>query len=339
MALSWSSASSETPLSRGSSDSFSSRLLFSSSSSESSSESAHMLVTPSPTLLDEIIFNSMKDSSPLGNKYFNRNQKSNKVDDKAFKIKVNYTGSGVSLESIFVRNFTFGECINNGYNYVSSSAGKAGKIYGTTSWSTTVSNFNKDACKGPDSDEKTTADNCCPTGYICSKDDGCVPQSNNAPLRCEDYSTLTECNNDALGLWKSQQSAQTNSCTPRDPIARSCAWKDSVNGGSGGCTLNTTVQDINGVSVNSCLEYAKNTTACINGYYKAKVEATSLGTNTCFACQSGEFPVPCGRPAFELPFFGWKQAIGVIVILIVFYLFMRKKKVNNEVKKIRKKRV
>ncbi len=249
-----------------------------------------------------------------GSRTFSRSEHSSILFDKAFKVVATYTSGSMNLQGSFTRNFTLGECINRGYNFtVINNQGGIVAIQGTTNYSSSIQNYNSNACKGRDGNAGTS-DECCPANYVCSETSGCVPKPDNAPIRCENYGTKSECERDAYGLWQYQQSSQENSCSAGIVVA-SCAWKDAQ------CVLNTTIQTSAGVSMGSCYEHATNISSCVNGYYRVHVDASPEGSLACFSCTPGEYPIPCGRPAFELPFFGSVQFIAALGILALFYFF------------------
>jgi hypothetical protein len=72
-----------------------------------------------------------------------------------------------------------------------------------------------------------------------------------------------------------------------------------------------------------CLEFIESSGGCIEGLKDVTINSTLSGTPlVCQAfdtsCQSRADTLVCGRPAYELPFFGfWQLVIGGVGIILV----------------------
>ncbi|MEK6888754.1 MAG: glycine-rich domain-containing protein [Nanoarchaeota archaeon] len=255
---------------------------------------------------------------------FGNSEYSNKLNDRAFKLVLNYTNESedLSLQQEFMRNYTIGQCINDGRGFVKiDSKGNVLKVLETTNKNS--GDFDPNACRA------VSGIVCCPTGHLCGANGCYIPAS--TPDIVED---LPGCSRYRTELACLDAVETTNACSDGGlTAATSCQWVEQT-GGSGECKEYTSIiETSNGAVAGTCVQGVRNLTSCVNGFNKIKIDTTYTGgsnpANSCLSeddCKNkaGEFTVPCGRPAFELPFFGIEQLLSALLIIAIIYSILIK---------------
>ena len=246
--------------------------------------------------------------------YNRANDRSKAIGDKQIKLIANYTVGTVSLQNTFLRNFTLGTCINNGYQRLNiDSLGRVKNITNTRESGIACGNSGDGIC--------------CPVGEVCGVN-GCE-RTENPITTCSNYTLRDYCLSDPYSAKEFEYSSfvQRNGLSPECNVNYNCVWNQTA------CNFNITQVDNLGNFGGSCLESAIPVvdSSCDNGELTKliNITSTSSGQLACLTCQSGVFEVPCGRPSIELPFFGIQQIVLSLISIIGVYLFMfRRKKVN-----------
>ena len=263
---------------------------------------------------------------------------SNSKNDKSLSLGVSYDDGSTVWEENHTRQFTLGQCVNNGGTFLSVNNGKISGESSTLSVN--------GACVGGDGLSGTN-DDCCPGGFTCREVEGitkCVGGGSEDPQVCEDYSDENACRNDAFNV-KKLDPLWDNECT--DGIDSSgrvvkceCKW-DS--GGSGECGLakevisDPSVSDPIGIGRLPCSDYLCTYTytqgECVNGFKEITVLSSytegTCGTGSGECAEEGTRKIPCGRLNIELEFFGLENFIFSFALLILIYLivFLKTKRV------------
>jgi len=244
------------------------------------------------------------------------------LNDKQIRVITNYTVSGTSLENTFVRSFTLGQCLDNGHQFaVVNSRKQFVRLVGTVPGEGTATiPFNMTACRGED-DLNGTLDDCVPAGWSCGDNGAFMPVVNGSvapPVFCDDLKTKNTCENAHL-VFPSQVSCLGTS------QGASCVWDPIRNGGNGACGTKYTVLSPAG-GTDTCTEFFNPGSTCVEGLRDVTIDATFTPTNNvCSAFQSACIDradtLVCGRPAYELPFFGWWQMVigglGIIMLCLL----------------------
>ncbi len=264
---------------------------------------------------NERVFNYGNGSANAsGSINYNRaNDKSNAIGDKQIKLIANYTVGVISLQNTFLRNFTLGTCIANGYQRLNvDSLGRVKNITNTRESGIACGNSGGDGF-------------CCPVGEICGTN-GCI-QIENPITTCSNYTLRDDCLSDPYSAKEFEYSsfAQRNGLSPECNVNYNCVWNQTA------CNFNITQVDNLGNFGGSCLESAIPVvdSSCDNGELTKliNITSTSSGQLACLTCQSGVFEVPCGRPSIELPFFGIQQIVLSLISIIGLYLFLFRRRV------------
>ncbi len=184
-----------------------------------------------------------------------------------------------------------------------------------------------EACKGSDDQTgtidastglSTSRDDCCPRGYRCALQ-GCIIGKADS---CDDYKTESECKDDNDNAWSNTLFTTTTSACENVIKREKCEWDGTACG-----RKIEELDPITGNVLGSCIYSYDDSQQCTEGLYKdLKVTARADGT-VCNKCEGGTYSVPCGRPAFELPFFGPLQFMVALGIIVVIYLLERNKKI------------
>ena len=180
------------------------------------------------------------------------------------------------------------------------------------------------ACKGPngetgtidDSGLSTSRDDCCPTNYRCTSR-GCVI---GAADSCDDYKTREECKFDSDNVWNTTLTFISTGMCEDIVKQHACSWNGTMCG--------YRVQDIDsitGAELGSCTYFYDDSQQCSEGQFKELEVTAHAEGQVCGQCASNTYQVPCGRPAFELPFFGTLQFILAIIGIMGVYLLKTSK--------------
>jgi len=180
------------------------------------------------------------------------------------------------------------------------------------------------ACKGPDANADTRNDNCCPNGYTCTSN-GCIPpvddDDENFPdyNTCEDYGSNRElCNTNPYNLIGSG-----GGIIP--PAANGCQQINTCyfDEGLRKCVGSTSYYTSTGSSGGGCIIRTEERSVCTNGVKKINIITTKLPGTCADNCVSGseEREVLCGRPKFDLPFFGVLQFVSALLLICLFYFW------------------
>ena len=244
---------------------------------------------------------------------------SQKLNDKHLRVTTNYTSGTTSLQSSFTRAYTLGQCLDNGYTFaVVTPHGRFVRFAATVSGviQSPGAIFTNTSCRGEDG-LNGTRDDCVPDGWVCGPNGGYRPTINATTLVfCDEYLEATSCRAARIAYPSSIVCGGTSQ-------SASCVWDSAKNR----CGTNYTVLDVRG-AVDTCLEYINQTAPCTEGLRDVIIEARSTpasGATVCpafnTACTTRADTLVCGRPAFELPFFGWWQlVIGGLGIVVLGFL-------------------
>lgn len=264
-------------------------------------------------------------------------KKSGDRDDKWIDLTVAYDDSanGISLSQNTDREFTLGQCINDGRTFIETDGnGNFVAEYNTEAGASGDTFF---GCSGGDG-TVDDGNECCPAGWICDEaTGGCVGSEVN---ECSDYSTQSECEDDDYGVGSAENpvySGLVDSCEDQVPpgsASVSCVW-DSDDGCRGDITC--TQSSCTGVDCGNTLcthyscVYDTSPGECVNGYmqigYTLDVASSSPGTcdpgiTIADVCDQSEVVVPCGRLNFELSFFDYTQfIIAAIAIFLIYFVW------------------
>ncbi|MSS75250.1 hypothetical protein EXS73_03515 [Candidatus Pacearchaeota archaeon] len=244
----------------------------------------------------------------------------NRLHDKQLRVTTNYTSGTTSLQSSFTRAFTLGQCLNRGETFAFVTNGQFVRFASTVS--SRVSSdapFEAAACKGEDG-VNGTLDDCVPTGWKCGATGGGYFPVINAttPVFCDDFSTRAGC--ESASLYIPSQAI----CPGQSQSAR-CVWDTT----RARCGTNYTISTLSGATTNMCLEFIDSKTECVEGLKDVTINSTLTHVGLVCqafddACQSRADTLVCGRPAFELPFFGWWQLVIGGLGIVVLGLLRRK---------------
>jgi hypothetical protein len=256
--------------------------------------------------------------SPVAGRYtkaitFGSGGYSDALNDKQVRVTTNFTGGGLSLQSSFVRRFTLGKCIAQGQQFVVTDInGIVRYVRSTVEGITTNSApFSPTVCRGED-EQIGTADDCVPAGYICGPEGGyrVVVNATTPTGLCEDYLDAASC---AAARPYSSSSVQCFGTRP----SVSCVWE-------GICKTKYTITNFEG-QINTCIEGISSQGQCTEGLRDVTIDADfSLDGSPLIcrafqdACVDRADTLVCGRPAFELPFFGfWQMILGLVGIVLL----------------------
>lgn len=186
------------------------------------------------------------------------------------------------------------------------------------------------ACKGLNANDPR--DDCCPNNYYCTTN-GCVPNPEGLE-ECQDYENENDCKADPNNLWRNVPAFVTSvQCNELENLNK-CSW--IVNNGVERCEYDVQQRKIEGGIIEiagTCSYYHDEGTECTEGYKTVQVTATEtpgLCTAALNECASGPQIIPCGRPAFELPFFeAWQIIIGLIVIMGLYLIMFKNKNLRK----------
>lgn len=170
---------------------------------------------------------------------------------------------------------------------------------------------------------------CCPNTAYCTNV-GCATKDK---VGCEEYKTEPECTGDIQEVWKN--------ILQNDPVVRfspinkcenivtqvKCVWD------SGSCKRKAVeVDKKTNMELGSCVySYVEvGNAGCVNGEKRVTKQSTlQSGTLSCIkGCDPDpqELTIPCGSPVFQLPFAGFWQIVGAVIVIGILYLFIYKKK-------------
>lgn len=261
-----------------------------------------------------------------GMSLFGDGSESNTLDDKEYLLQLNYTdnANSISLQENTNRSFSVGKCIENRNFWLlnNSNGVYIGKVKTINSAGGFFANW---ACKG-ENRQVGGGDDCCPNGYACTENNGCVIIGGGGDLPpnfgCGQYTSRAICEN---------ANPSEQQCNDGAPTA-SCVWSN------GRCIQQTNIFGVNdGDFLNQVNVSYRNLTNCnLNtGFWEVNITRecanADVGAATCgLECGSEIKLLPCGRPSFELPFFGiWQFAIALTLIIIIYLFFNVKNKMEK----------
>ena len=219
-----------------------------------------------------------------------------------------------------------------------------------------------EACKGPDEKtgtgtglSSTSRDDCCPTNMKCTLQ-GCIPVG---IIQCQDYSLAGECNADPANLWRNKPGFVNPERCKETNYLKACEWvnkktleenkaewdslssklQNQITKQEGLCKYvvkqnsSTEISATKaGTIIAQCLYLYDDQGECeADNYRPVNVIATKdrfdkvSGYDCQIAekkCIGGPQRIPCGQPAFQLPFFGALQAAGAVAAIVMLYLVM-----------------
>ena len=246
---------------------------------------------------------------------------SNDRKDKLSSLRISWSGGEVTLDGFGEKEFTLGQCINNGNTYLDVEYGAV------TPYPTTTE---PGYCNlAPYGDE---LGQCCPLGMYCS-DSGTgvcliIPTGVEA---CTDYTSQSDCEEDEYNAAVNDPAGEGMSCPVGTiPGEFECTW--NVLGQN--CDLTLPCGDPIEGCVDFICSYDYTRTECgADGYMEvtyttgACVNNVNL-CNTAYCadgsfeadCPGGTENVPCGRLNFELGFFEYAHFFAATLIISLVYL-------------------
>ncbi len=256
--------------------------------------------------------------------------------ERTITLVLNYTDTPLSafFNQQTKRLFTLinvSQCINNGMTYIVDPFGSAQQI------STMAPGG---YCSGPDGNNETTNDNCCPPGNQCTAE-GCVPTGLN---ECKDYNSLgmTACNLDEFNLADIDPSGSDppacGTFVNGSLVSCACEWNGTISAGV--CNLaRSYIAPFPGpqCNPNKCILEPTQLTECINGYLTVNVSATFVA-GAVPACTVGETKaeceahgglrtILCGKPTVAFGFFDqWQVMTSIAIIALIYFLVYKKRK-------------
>jgi len=238
------------------------------------------------------------------------------------------------------RNFTLGQCVYGSRGYIQDI------ISGGEYLTATVDpakygragddpvNFLASSCKGPDGDSGTI-DDCCPSGYKCTQNQGCMRFAGyNLGCGAKTNTTKETCESTPWNEVKDLSGSDNREC---GAVRKECSWNQ----------INKICSDKNDyinidtgdVRVSKIVTY-QNLTPCdpATGYWQVKVTTVcqqNQGQESCIpndATCNGEPLIQtaaCGNPLFKVPLFGFWQfmttIIGITLIYLLIGIFLKRK--------------
>lgn len=196
------------------------------------------------------------------------------------------------------------------------------------------------ACVGPRTD--TSEDDCCPSGYKCESDKGCVFYA----TQCSDYKNENDCKRDPANVagvnnvaYKEALKKAGNNpsqCT-NTKISPICAWTKGDGESTESCkgSFSTKVDSLTYTGYCKTLLMKEGncdpTTNIKEVEIVRKKEPEDNCNNVLCEPDKEKIEIPCGRPAFALGFFGvWQFVLSFGVIGAIYFILIRKQK--NKVK-------
>lgn len=266
--------------------------------------------------ISPLSISSTSGSIILGNRDFSKN-----LFDRAFILKINYSSNNVI--ALFMRNYTLGTCIQGGKTYIDiDSLGRIKGMYSTIDPPEYGYPFATFACKGQDN-VSGTPDDCVPSNYDCTDNNGGIPRINNTTPISGDCSFPTQISCEQGSRFIIQDNSFQ--CIGQTTIA-TCVWDN------GKCKQETNVSTYDESTLASCIQDAQvvNNLCADAGYQEISYIATFSGNRTlCPAftetCKDHAETLLCGRPVFELPFMGaWQALLSLFGIIGISLLFRRR---------------
>jgi hypothetical protein len=254
--------------------------------------------------------------------FFAERDYSSGVNDKSVRVTANFTGGGVSLQKSFVRQFTLGKCIANGEQFIlTDTQGQFIRVVSTVRGGsvTTGAPFLSTACRGED-DAIGTADDCVPPGHHCDPEGGRPTITDGTtipPVFCDDYMTQASCERATIAI-------PLSALCPGKTQTASCYWSSTTNK----CGTRYEVSTLDGSRTDVCTEIFSSSSDCVDGLKDVTISADFNLEGSPHLCQAFENAcadradtLVCGRPAFELPFFGfWQMILGLVGIVLLSLL-------------------
>jgi hypothetical protein len=253
--------------------------------------------------------------SSAGDAYYGSSEYSSRINDKELRLLLKYNEPPINLEQTTSKKFTLGICIQGGEKVITTN--DDGIYIGVRDTTNKNSpDFNSGAWQLEGGGE------CCPVG-MRGQDTGCefpdVDDDNNDDdfEGCARYLSPGACNDAVVrGGIKCDD--------PIFSIGSSCEWTGSV------CSdKEVVIKRIGGDGVSTCIESVTSEESCKDGFRSITVDTiwddfgngdnACMGGDECLA-RRGTFTVPCGRPSFELPFFGLQQLFLSVGLISLIYL-------------------
>ena len=199
-------------------------------------------------------------------------------------------------------------------------------------------------CFGLDGDVNTESDNCCAgtQGWTCQKSgpniNHCVKDASTLNFcssidNCGNYTTQADCNADLCGIVSS--GGVTGDCRIIGTGSVHCFWNLNR------CSENASSQDAcrgRGETFDPGADCIKNftMTSCSANQFILSWVTSMFGVTPAqkalLGCTDGQKAYSCGRVA-KLAFFTLRNTVGVIMLLIAFYLIINRKKISKKLQK------